>query len=109
MRKKKEVSPEFKEVLKESKEEVIKDFKTMAEDHKKKVYKDFEEGILHLSNYEAVKKFKSIRRAIRRGHVSIFGELYPHRPFNNSKCAHNSITYRKRFIYAQVKGKNRIY
>lgn len=35
--------------------------------------------------FEAVRKFKSVRRAIRRGHVSPIGEPYPNRPFNNRK------------------------
>lgn len=33
-----------------------------------------------LTNFEAVKRFKSINRAINRGLVSPFGELYPKRP-----------------------------
>lgn len=43
-----------------------------------------EENInLQLFRYEGVTKFKSIRRAIKRGHVSNFGAVYPKRPFNN--------------------------
>ena len=38
-----------------------------------------------LITFEAVKRFKSINRAIKRGLVSPFGELYPKRPFNNRK------------------------
>lgn len=37
--------------------------------------------------FEAVRKFKSVRRAIRRGHVSPIGEPYPNRPFNNRKSS----------------------
>ena len=48
--------------------------------------KDFyENNILNLRNFNAVKSFKSIRRAIKRGHVSIDGVIYPKRPFNNTK------------------------
>ena len=48
--------------------------------------KDFyENNILNLRNFNAVKSFKSIRRAIKRGHVSIDGVIYPKRPFNNAK------------------------
>lgn len=37
-------------------------------------------------NYTAVSKFRSIKRAIRRGHVDmISGMIYPNRPFNNRK------------------------
>ena len=38
------------------------------------------------SDYSAVSKFKSVRRAIRRGHVDLFtGIIYPKRPFSNKK------------------------
>jgi hypothetical protein len=38
------------------------------------------------SSYAAVSRFKSIRRAIKRGHVDMFfGSIYPKRPFNNRK------------------------
>lgn len=40
---------------------------------------------LHLITYKAVNKFKSIRRAIRKGNVTRWGEITPKRPFNNSK------------------------
>lgn len=37
-------------------------------------------------DYKAVSRFKSVRRAIRRGHVNLFtGIIYPNRPFNNRK------------------------
>lgn len=40
----------------------------------------------YYSNYSAVSKFKSIRRAIRRGHVDLIsGVIYPNKPFNNRK------------------------
>lgn len=37
-------------------------------------------------NYSAVSKYKSIRRAIRRGNLDLLsGVSYPRRPFNNRK------------------------
>lgn len=37
-------------------------------------------------SYSAVSKFRSVRRAIRRGHINlVFGIVYPDRPFNNRK------------------------
>lgn len=54
---------------------------------------------LNLLTYEAVGKFKSVRRAIRRGHVSIYGEVYPKRPFGNTNTKMNKI---KRQIYEQI-------
>ena len=38
---------------------------------------------LFLMHYQNVGTVKSIRRAIRRGHISILGTKYPKRPFNN--------------------------
>ena len=38
-----------------------------------------------LLTFEAISKFKSVNRAMRRGHVSPLGILYPKRPFNNRK------------------------
>ena len=52
---------------------------------------EFEEHIhnrimpLHLVTYEAVRKYKSVRRAIRRRHVTSEGIIMPSRPFNNKK------------------------
>lgn len=50
------------------------------------IVEDFNNGILHIFNYNGVNKFKSVRRAIRRGKVDLFtGVVYPKRPFNNRK------------------------
>lgn len=56
-------------------------------------------------SYNAVSKFKSIRRAIRRGHVDLIsGIIYPDRPYNNRKPTlgrkHNSL---KKEIYEQFR------
>lgn len=50
------------------------------------IVEDFNKGILHIFSYNGVSKFKSVRRAIRRGKVDLFtGVVYPRRPFNNRK------------------------
>ena len=37
-------------------------------------------------DYKGVSKFKSIKRAIRRGHVDLYtGIIFPNRPFNNRR------------------------
>lgn len=59
---------------------------------------------LHLATYEAVSKFKSVKRAIRRGHVSPYGVIYPKRPFSNTNTKENRI---KRQIYEQLKNSRR--
>lgn len=51
------------------------------------ILEDFDKGILRISNYSGVRKFKSVRRAIRRGAADLFtGIVYPRRPFNNRKA-----------------------
>lgn len=48
-------------------------------------------------------KFKSASRAIRRGHASKQGVIYPKRPFNNRKANKDNIL--KKEIYEQLKGR----
>ena len=80
---------EFKDYMKNNRVDIVGDF--------------YERGILHLRTYEAVGKSKSVRRAIRRGHVSLDGFIYPKRPFNNAKHCKNSLNDRKKMIYEQLK------
>lgn len=63
-----------------------------------------------LKTFEAVSKFKSVNRAIRRGHVAPNGLIIPKRPFNNRantskrKRAHSrSANELKKQIYGQIK------
>lgn len=80
------------------------EFKDYMEKNRVDIMGDFyERNILHLRTFEAVKRFKSIRRAIRRGHVSLDGFIYPKRPFNNAKHGKNSLNDRKKKIYEQLK------
>ena len=76
---------------------------------------EFEEHIhnriipLHLVTYEAVRKYKSVRRAIRRGHVASEGIIMPSRPFNNKKnsCKRGKhsrpMNEEKKRVYASIK------
>ena len=87
---------EFKEYLDKNKVDIVDDF--------------YKRGILHLRTYDAVHKFKSIRRSIKRGNVSLDGVIFPKRPFNNrpnkkKKKNHHSrvINERKKMIYGQIK------
>lgn len=59
---------------------------------------------LHLFNYEGISKFKSIRRAIRRGLASDFGVIYPKRPFKNINNHPKSVTTKRRKLYESVLG-----
>ena len=80
------------------------EFKRYMEKNRVDIVGDFyERSILHLRTYEAVSRFKSVRRVIRRGHVSLDGFIYPKRPFNNAKHGKNSLNERKKMIYEQLK------
>lgn len=80
---------EFKYYLKDNRVDIVKDF--------------YENNILHLRTHEAVKRFKSVRRAIKRGHISLDGIIYPKRPFNNAKHKKGSLNDEKKRIYEQLK------
>lgn len=84
---------EFKDYLKDNRVDIIKDF--------------YENNILHLRTYEAVKRFKSVRRAIKMGHISLDGIIYPKRPFNNAKHKKGSLNDEKKRIYEQLKHRQR--
>ena len=65
---------------------------------------------LHLITYDGVHRFKSIRRAMRRGHITTEGIIMPRRPFNNKantskrKGVHSRSTNElKKRIYGQFK------
>lgn len=87
---------EFKDYMEKNRVDVVGDF--------------YDKNILHLRTFEATSKFKSVRRAIKRGHVSLDGIIFPKRPFNNKantckRKGHYSRTIndRKKMIYEQLK------
>lgn len=66
--------------------------------------------VLHLITYDGVHRFKSVRRAMRRGHVTAEGIVMPRRSFNNRantskrKGIHSRSTNElKKKIYGQLK------
>ena len=84
---------EFKDYMEKNRVDIVGDF--------------YERGILHLRTYEAVSRFKSVRRAIRRGYISLDGVIYPKRPFNNVKHKKGSLNDEKKRIYEQLKHRQR--
>lgn len=84
---------EFKDYMEKNRVDIVGDF--------------YERGILHLRTYEAVSRFKSVRRAIRRGHISLDGVIYPKRPLNNAKHKKGSLNDEKKRIYEQLKHRQR--
>lgn len=82
---------EFKDYMEKNRVDVVGDF--------------YENNILHLRTFGAVSKFKSVRRAIKRGHVSLDGFVFPKRPFNNRsrKKGTRPLEIEKERIYEQLK------
>ncbi len=67
-------------------EELKEELARKKQEYIDNVVKDFDNGTLHIFSFNGVSKFRSIRRAIRRGKVDLFtGVVYPRRPFNNRK------------------------
>lgn len=88
------------------------EFEKYLADNRVDIVDDFSKGILHLRTYEAVVRFKSVKRAIRRGLVSVDGVIFPKRPFHNKAntcrnkgCHSRSTNEVKKRIYEQLKGK----
>ena len=79
--------------------------KDTALDIAKEVNKNFNENNIlpRWPSYQAVSKFKSVRRAIRRGHVNLYlGIVYPSRPFNNRKPSPGrAFNEKKKKLYGQ--------
>lgn len=87
-----------------SQEEFNELARSLAEQRTQERLKAFREtGYLSFRTYYAVGKYKHVRRAIRRGHVSIYGDIYPDRPFNNRKRGPGTITYERRKIHEQLR------
>jgi hypothetical protein len=65
---------------------------------------------IRLMNYSGINRFKSIKRAIKRGLVSPVGTIFPDRPFNNRGNTSNRkgihsrvINEYKKLIYGRLK------
>lgn len=57
-----------------------------------------------LKIFNGVHKFRSVQRAMRRGHVSSIGEIYPRRPFSNRKPTKGRLmNEKKKFVYVGLR------
>lgn len=87
------------------------EFKKFLEERKEAIQRDIvERGVLPLRQFSAVSRYKSVARAYKRGHISLTGDVYPKRPFNNRpntsrrKGRHSRVMNElKRNIYEQYK------
>lgn len=87
-----------------SQEEFRELARQLAEQRHQERMKAFKDGgFLSFRTFYAVSKYRSVRRAIRRGHLSIYGDIYPKRPFSNRKRGPGTITYERRKVYEQLR------
>ena len=95
-----------------SKEEFLKELEEGRAKVREKIVEDFvRDGSLpRWNNYHAVSKFKSVRRAIRKGYVDLFtGAVYPRRPFSNKKPTRGrKMNELKKQIYGLLKSENKL-
>ena len=90
-----------KPISQEEFKEVAKNLAEQRHYERMKAFRDT--GFLSFRTFYAVSKFRHVRRAIRRGHLSIYGDIYPNRPFNNRKRGPGTITYERRKVHEQFR------
>lgn len=49
-------------------------------------FKEYMNNSMNIRNFACVSRFKSVLRAVRRGHLTQYGTVIPDRPFNNRKA-----------------------
>lgn len=82
--------------------------KELISEKKVKKYNNDEIIPLYLKNFIAIGKHRSIRRAIKRGHITYEGIIMPSRPFNNKKDSYKrgkhsrALNEEKKKIYARI-------
>lgn len=73
-------------------------------------FKEMLENTLNLQYFECTKRFKSVNRAFKRGHITNYGYILPVRPFNNRKhTAGRKDNINKKRIWEKVTGKRVMY
>lgn len=85
-------------------EEFREQIRQLAEQRHLARVEDFlKNGTLSMRSFEGARKFKSSRRAIRRGLMSLYGDVYPNRPFSNRKRGKGTETDERRKVHEQYK------
>lgn len=90
-----------------TKEEFVKELEAGRAKVREEIITSFENKneLPNWNNFNAVSKFRSVKRAVKRGHVDIFtGIIYPSRPFHNKKTSNGRrFNELKKKIYGQFK------
>lgn len=69
-------------------------------------FQDLLRNTLKLQYFECVKRFKSVKRAFKKGYITSFGYILPKRPFNNKKHTKGrEDNIEKKRIWEKITGK----
>ena len=67
-------------------------------------FKEYISNSMNIRNFACVSRFKSVLRAVRRGHLTQYGTVIPDRPFNNRKSSPGrNLNISKKKIYERLK------
>lgn len=73
-------------------------------------FQDLLRNTLNLQYFECVKRFKSVKRAFKKGYITSFGYILPKRPFNNKKHTKGrEANIEKKRIWEKITGKRVIW
>lgn len=61
---------------------------------------------INLIYFDCVRRFRSVKRAFKRGHITNYGYIIPSRPFNNKKHSRGrKANLLKKRAFEQITGK----
>ena len=87
-------------------EENIKEVAPVSEQE----FENYLGGTLNLQYFECVKRFKSVKRAFKKGHITSYGYILPNRPFNNKKHTKGrKANIEKKRLWEKITGKRVIW
>lgn len=71
-------------------------------------FKNYMSNSINIRSFECVSRFKSVLRAVRRGHITQYGTIIPKRPFNNRKSTQGrKMNELKKAIYYELTKRSR--
>lgn len=87
-------------------EENIKEVAPVSEQE----FENYLGNTLNLQYFECVKRFKSVNRAFKKGHITSYGYILPKRPFNNKKHTKGrKANIEKKRLWEKITGKRVIW
>ena len=87
-------------------EENIKEVAPVSEQE----FENYLGNTLNLQNFECVKRFRSVKRAFKKGHITSYGYILPNRPFNNKKHTKGrEANIEKKRLWEKITGKRVIW